>query len=220
MKIAALFLVSSLVATPAFAQRAPGSLGIDRMNPPTLDQLTDGREMNECQMRPNRAVAEALLASSTLAEATAHAARFTWQPCVLRKRALSTMKVEPNTPSLDELRLMSADYLLAGNPGATTALAPRPRQSAYALPWFAASARADSIDAMAACVADSDPQGIVRLQATVIGSVDERASLAALAPTLTDCLQAGVTLNGNRKALRGALLDALYQRARAETVRR
>lgn len=216
MKSFALILVAFVPASPAIAQRAPGTGAPEFAKPPTLDQVTSYQEMNDCQMRPNLDAGKALLASTNMADASRHASRFKWQACGLKKRPGGTMTVVPNKPKLDELRWLSAEYFLSHHPEAAAGLSPVPIKSAYALDWFSASSRDDAIDAMAACVADSDPQRIIALNNTQVGSTDERAALKRLAPFLTTCLRAGVTLNGDRKAIRGALLDALYQRARVE----
>lgn len=216
MRLFAFILAAVVLEISAVAQRVPDARASENLKAPTLDQVTSYPEMTDCQMRPNVEAAKALLASTSIADASRHAARFKWQSCSLTKRSNSTMSVVPNNPKLDELRWMSADYLLSRNPQLAAGLTAIPKRSAYVLDWFAASSRDDLIDAMGACVADMDPQGIVALSKTQVGSADERATFGRLVPFLSACLRSGVTFNGNKKATRGALIDALYQRARVE----
>jgi hypothetical protein len=65
---------------------------------------------------------------------------------------------------------------------------------------------------MGACMADTDPAGIMALIRTNPGYADENAAMSALTPALTKCLSAGTRLDADRPALRAALADALYQR--------
>jgi len=167
--------------------------------------------MNACQMRPNVEAAKLLLAAKSIDDARKFAARFKWRACTLKGPGTGFMKVEPNDPKLDELRWMSADYLLR-DAALLAKLDPLPKRRIYNKPWFAASARDDSIDEMAACVADTNPAGILSLNKAQIGSKEEQAAFSALDNDFVACLSAGVTLQGGRKAIRGALVDALYQR--------
>lgn len=212
MRLLTQVLVLCVLSSSAAAQRVPSG---KVSGPPTLADLTTGKEMSDCQMAPNVDAAKALLASSTMDEAKRHAARFKWKSCALKKHSASTMTITPNTPKLDELRYMSAEYLLFLN-GMAAKLPPIEKKEAYALAWFAATSRDDAIDAMAACVADTFPAGINELMSTQVESGEEGAVLTKLRPYLVSCLRGDVTLNANRKALRGGLVDALYQRARVE----
>lgn len=178
----------------------------------TLDKITTYEEMNDCQMRPNIEAAKALLAANDMVESERWAAKFKWRTCALKGPHGDFMKVVPNDPRLDELRWMSAEYFLARDPAAAAALQPLPRQRVYDRPWFKATMRHNSIDEMAACVADTNPRGIIALNKTMVGSAQEGAALSRLKTDFSACLRADVQLKGERKAIRGALVEALYQR--------
>ena len=178
----------------------------------TLDKITTAAEMNDCQMRPNIEAARALLAANDMVESERWAAKFKWRKCALKGPHGDFMQIVPNDPRLDELRWMSAEYFIARDPAAVAALQPMPRRRVYDRPWFKATMRHNSIDEMAACVADTNPQGIVALNKTVIGSTGESAALLRLKVDFANCLRADVQLRGERKAIRGALVEALYQR--------
>jgi hypothetical protein len=206
------FAVCALsIGTAIHAQRVGGAQPNDDRHR-TLDKITTYDEMNECQMRPNVKAARALLAADNMMESEHHAARFKWKTCSLKGSHGDFMKIVPNDPRLDELRWMSAEYFLAHDPAAVAALKPLPRQRVYDRPWFKASMRHNSIDEMAACVADINPGGIAALNKAIIGSNGEQAAFASLKGDFVTCLSAGVQLKGERKAIRGALVEALYQR--------
>jgi hypothetical protein len=212
MRLACLAMAGSLFCGAASAQRvAPPTQPVGPSNR-TLDQITTAEEMNDCQMKPNIAVARALLAADDMVESERLAAKFKWHSCPLKGPHGDFIKIVPNDPRLDELRWMSAEYFVAQDGAAVAALQPLPRQRAYDRPWFKASMRHNSIDEMAACVADTNPGGILALNKTQVGSTEERAALSALNPDFVACLRADVKLQGERKAIRGALVEALYQR--------
>ena len=196
----------------ANAQRVGGVDPKDDARDRTLDKITTYEEMNDCQMKPNIEAARALLAATNMMESERQAARFKWRTCALKGPHGDFMKVVPNDPRLDELRWMSAEYFIARDPAAVTALTPRPRQRLYDRPWFGATMRHNSIDEMAACVADTNPGGIIALNKTQVGSPEERTALSGLKTDFVSCLRADVKLQGERKAIRGALIEALYQR--------
>ena len=198
----------------ALAQRAGIASPRPDLSTRTLDQITTYDEMNACQMRPNVETAKSLLAATTIDDARKYAARFKWRACTLKGPGTGFMKVEPNDPKLDELRWMSADYFLR-DPALVAGLEPLPKRRIYNGPWFAASARDDSIDEMAACVADTNPAGILSMNKAQVGSKEEQAAFTALNKDFIACLSAGVKLHGDRKAIRGALVEALYQRTQS-----
>ena len=212
MRVVFLAFTALVIGAAAQAQRIqPVDPKFDAKNR-TLDKITTAQEMNDCQMRPNIDVARALLAANDMVESERLAAKFKWRSCTLKKRLGDYMKIVPNDPRLDELRWMSAEYFIAQNPAAVAALQPLPRRRVYDRPWFKATMRHNSIDEMAACVADTNPQGIVALNRTWVGSKEESTALGALKSDFANCLRAGVQLKGERKAIRGALVEALYQR--------
>ena len=115
--------------------------------------------------------------------------------------------------SQDLLRGRLAEQALVAQSGAVAALPPLPlQQKRYIRPWFVATGRNVAVDEMGACIADTDPSGIVALIKTDPASAQESAAIGALSPSLTKCLSAGTRLDASRQALRAALADALYQR--------
>jgi hypothetical protein len=115
--------------------------------------------------------------------------------------------------SMDMLRGRLAEQELLNRSAEVAALQSLPlQQKRYIRPWFAATGRHPAVDEMAACMADTDPAGIMTIVRTTPGFADENAALAALSPALTKCLSAGTRLDASRQALRAALADALYQR--------
>jgi len=115
--------------------------------------------------------------------------------------------------SMDMLRGRLAEQELLRESAQVAALQALPlQQKRYIRPWFAATGRHPAVDEMAACMADTDPAGIMAIVRTTPGFADENAALAALSPALTKCLSAGTRLDASRQALRAALADALYQR--------
>ncbi len=83
----------------------------------------------------------------------------------------------------------------------------------YVRDWFAITSRHPTIDEMAVCVAEQNPEGIRRLIATRPETDEEKAGVQAIAPSLGPCLPQGATLKANRQSLRAALAEALYHRA-------
>ena len=115
--------------------------------------------------------------------------------------------------SMDMLRGRLAEQELLSQSAQVAALQALPlQQKRYIRPWFAATGRHPAVDEMAACMADTDPAGIMAIVRTTPGFADENAALGALSPALTKCLSAGTRLDASRQALRAALADALYQR--------
>lgn len=115
--------------------------------------------------------------------------------------------------SMDMLRGRLAEQELLSESAQVAALQALPlQQKRYIRPWFAATGRHPAVDEMAACMADTDPAGIMAIVRTTPGFADENAAIAAMSPALTKCLSAGTRLDASRQALRAALADALYQR--------
>lgn len=115
--------------------------------------------------------------------------------------------------SIDMLRGKLAERALASADAKVRALEPLPlQQKRYERPWFAATGRNTAVDEMGACMADTDPAGIIELIGTEPDGSDESAAIGAMSQALTKCLSAGTRLDASRQALRAALADALYQR--------
>ena len=130
-------------------------------------------------------------------------------------RVFGNQQFSPNdaSASVDLLRGRLAEQALLNESAQIAALQPLPLlQKRYIRPWFAATGRHPAVDEMAACMADTDPAGIMAVVRTTPGFADENAAIAAMSPALTKCLSAGTRLDASRQALRAALADALYQR--------
>lgn len=91
-------------------------------------------------------------------------------------------------------------------------LAPQTLQNVYLRDWYPMTGRAQAVDEMAVCVGDINPQGIVALIGTEIGSKDQKAAIKALLPAVGLCLSKAVRLTTNSLGLRTALAEALYHR--------
>ena len=92
------------------------------------------------------------------------------------------------------------------------ALAPLALQHVYLRDWYPMTGRAQAVDEMAVCVADINPQGIVLLIGTEIGSKDQKAAIKGLLPAVGLCLSKTVRLTTNALGLRTSLAEALYHR--------
>lgn len=117
----------------------------------------------------------------------------------------------------DILRGMLAETALGREDERVAALQPLALQQVYQRNWFATTGRHVSVDEMAACIADTNPAGIVALTKTVPTTKEEGAAFSALGGNLHACLRAGTKLQASRQSLRAALADALYQRLNAPT---
>lgn len=115
--------------------------------------------------------------------------------------------------SVAMLRGNLAEHALTVDANKVAALQALPlQQKRYIRPWFVATGRHPAVDEMGACMADTDPAGIMALIRTNPGTADEGSAISTLSPALTKCLSAGTRLDADRPALRAALADALYQR--------
>jgi hypothetical protein len=133
--------------------------------------------------------------------------------CFARVFGSQQFRPEDAGASIDILRGRLAEQELLSQSPQVAALQALPlQQKRYIRPWFAATGRHPAVDEMGACMADTDPAGIMALVRTTPRFPDETAALAALSPALTKCLSAGTRLDASREALRAALADALYQR--------
>jgi hypothetical protein len=165
------------------------------------------------------AQSEAVEAQALLSAATADAARKPYRVlsddsrCFDRTFGNQQFSPEQADFPMGIMRGDLAELALRASGARAGALSPLAlKQKRYIRPWFAATGRNEAVDEMAACVADTDPQGILALVGTARGSSSEGAAVAAMSASLTKCLSAGTRLEASRPALRAALADALYQR--------
>jgi len=115
----------------------------------------------------------------------------------------------------DILRGMLAEAAFKRDGNGVQALQPLPIQQIYQRNWFAVTGRHVTVDEMGACIADTNPAGVLALARSVPTSKEESAAFTALGPNLGACLRAGTKLQASRQALRAALSEALYQRLNA-----
>lgn len=134
--------------------------------------------------------------------------------CFDRLPTDSHLETAVATFSKGVIRGMIAEAALRDSSSAAS-LQPLPfQEKRYLRPWFIATGRDPAVDEMSACIADTDPSGILAVIATVPDSSQESWALGNISPWLGKCLAAGAQLQSDRIALRAALADALYQRVR------
>jgi hypothetical protein len=164
------------------------------------------------QMRPDQ-VRELLQATTADAASRPYHTLADNDRCFSRVFGSGQYRPEDISFSMDMLRGKLAEQALLARSAEVAALQPLPlQQKRYIRPWFAATGRNPAVDEMGACMADTDPAGIMALIRTPPGTGDESNAIGAMSPALTKCLSAGTRLDASRQALRAALADALYQR--------
>ena len=114
--------------------------------------------------------------------------------------------------TIGTMRGLFAEQALRPMTDATRALAPLPQQRIYVRPWFVGTARVQQVDEMAACIADTNPTGILALLDSGAGSPGEASAVKALEPSVKQCLPKDAVINATHRQVRAALADALYQR--------
>jgi hypothetical protein len=156
---------------------------------------------------------ELLQASTSAAVNSPYRALVEDDRCISRAFGNQQFSLADDAFSTPTLRGNLAEQLLLKQTSAVAALQPLPlQQKLYFRPWFAATGRHPAVDEMAACMADTDPAGILALIKADVGAADETAAFGAMSSALTKCLSAGTQLDVGREAIRAALADALYQR--------
>ena len=156
---------------------------------------------------------ELLLASSSAGIAGPYRSLVNDDRCLSNTFGNQPYSASDEAFSTPTLRGNLAEQLLLRQSAAVAALQPLPlQQKRYLRPWFAATGRHPAVDEMAACMADTDPAGILALIKTDAGSGEESDAFGAMSPALTKCLSAGTQLDVSRAAIRAALADALYER--------
>lgn len=172
-------------------------------------------QLGTCMYISHKATALDLLNASTAGESDSALIRLRdEQSCFDRLPTDSHLDTEVAAFSKGLMRGLVAEAALHDS-SAAAALQPLPfQQKRYLRPWFVATGRDPAVDEMSACIADTDPSGIVALIATAPGSSEESWALSNISPWLGKCLAAGAQLHSDRAALRAALADALYQRVR------
>jgi len=220
LRFVTLAAVAGLSSTVALAEPPTGSrLGDFRRPGPTLtakDQAEGAKELAECLYNRRTDLArQTLLAPTREAEEAAYGKLMGNIQCF--GMVFSNDMVEERHVNIppDILRGMLAEAALARSHDGAAALQPLPLQLVYQRDWYAITGRNVSVDEMGACVADTNPGGVLALTRTRPTSAEENAAFGALMDNFGKCLRSGVKLQASRQALRAALSDALFQRLSA-----
>jgi len=216
-------MVAVMASSAALAGPPTGSrLGEDKfkgLQYKEEEAADSARKMARCMVQKRSGMVRNYLLAKTDAEAGAASG-------VLMGKSISCLSFVQTSHMSDTsmvsfptgvLRGMLSEAVLDDEAKAVASLPALPLTKEYARPWFELSGRDAVIDEMAACVADTNPQGIVAMLATNAYSAEEGAAFGRITPNLGTCLRVGAKLQANRQALRAALADALYQRLHAPT---
>lgn len=87
-----------------------------------------------------------------------------------------------------------------------------PLEEGYNRSWFAMTSRTGSLDAMAICFAETQPQLVFDLLRTEPTSVQEKTVIGQVADKIGTCLIGGAQLRANAYLLRTALAEAYFHR--------
>lgn len=214
-------------ACPAYAEQpetgtrlaAPKSRNLGSVALSGKDQAVGAKRMAECIYNRKGALARQALLSPTPEAANAAMDKLMGEVRCFGDDIVSNDLVSMRSASIprDILRGMLAEAVFKRDDGAAAALQPLPIQQIYQRNWFAVTGRHLAVDEMGACIADTNPVGILALTRTVPTSKEESAAFSALGGNLGTCLRAGTKLQASRQALRAALAEALYQRLNAPT---
>lgn len=195
---------------------APKSRGVTSVAMTARDQAVGAKRIAECVFNKKGTLSrQALLAANAQTEDAAMSRLKGEVRCFGDDASndLVAMRIV-NLPD-DILRGMLAEAALSRSDNQARALQPLPIQQVYQRDWYAITGRHITVDEMGACIADTNPAGILALVNTVPVSKEEAAAFTALRPNLGACLRAGTKLQASRQALRAALADALFQRLNA-----
>jgi hypothetical protein len=200
------FSLAIVAAAAAFASPAAAR---------TIGDVRTTAQLGTCMYISHKATALQLLNSSAADESDRALVRLRdEQSCFDRLPTDSHLDTDVAAFSKGLMRGLVAEAALRDS-SAAAALQPLPfQQKRYIRPWFVATGRDPAVDEMSACIADTDPSGILAMIATAPGSSQESWALGNISPWLGKCLAAGAQLHSDRAALRAALADALYQRVR------
>lgn len=213
-----------LVVSPAYAEQpetgtrlaAPQSRNTGSVAMTDRDQAVGAKRMAECVYNRKTALARQALTASTkvvqdaamnkiMGEVQCFGAEFS--------NELVGMRVVNIPPQI--MRGMLAEAAFKRLDDEAKKLQALPLQQIYQRDWFAVTGRHITVDEMGACIADTNPAGILALSRTAPTSKEENAAFGGLMGDLGKCLRAGTKLQAGRQALRAALADALYQRLHA-----
>jgi hypothetical protein len=209
-----------LTSTAALAEPPTGSrLGDYRRPGPAMterDKAVGAKDMAECLYNRKTDLARQTLLSPTRVSAEAGYQKLLGNVQCFGA-VFSNDMVEERHVAIpqDILRGMLAEAALGRSRAQAETLQALPLQKVYQRNWFAVTGRHVTVDEMGACIADTNPGGILTLARTVPTSKEENAAFGGLMDSLGKCLRAGTRLQAGRQALRAALAEALYQRLNA-----
>ena len=223
-RIALFAVVLGVASVPASAQQpetgtrlsAPKSRGVTSVAMTAKDQAVGAKRIAECVYNKKGTLSRQALLAPNLQTEDAAMSRLKGEVRCFGEDAsndLVAMRIV-NLPD-DILRGMLAEAAISRSDGQAKALQPLPIQQVYQRNWYAITGRHITVDEMGACIADTNPAGIVALINTTPVSKEEAAAFTALRPNLGNCLRAGTKLQASQQALRAALADALFQRLNA-----
>lgn len=217
VRIALLACAGLCVATGAFAEPPIGSRLGERLEKQKVrseqDAVQSAHQLAGCILAKRGTAGRDLLAARTDAEAQKLEARVggDYECFAILPGNDFVEEVGVDFPP-DILRGDIAEELLKRSRPAVAQLQPLPIQRKYSRSWFGFTHRDQSVDEMAACVADTNPAAVMTLVDSEPFSGAEGAAFGNLVPLLGPCLVAGTKLEGKREPLRAALAEALYQR--------
>jgi hypothetical protein len=216
---AALLVPLQAVAEPLTEDPATGSRIASRVDRKKVESEKEsalvGHEYAKCLVARQERDVHAFLSTDEKAGEKAADRLSAQADCVSLRASSHLVEGYMVTYPPDVLRGMLAEHLVKKSIAEARQLPPLALQRAYERPWFATTGRSPVVDEMAACIADTNPAGVVALVASDPYGRDEIQAYGALKPNMVSCLRAGATLEANRQALRAALAEALYQRLQA-----
>lgn len=213
-----------LMAAPALADQpetgtrlnAPASRGVNGVAMTSRDQAVGAKRIAECIYNRKGVLSrQALLAPSAQSASAAMSKLMGEVRCFGDDMSNDLVGLRIVQIPNDIMRGMLAEAALGRSNDDAAALQPLPLQQIYQRDWYAITGRHITVDEMGACIADTNPAGVLALIRTVPISKEESAAFSGLGGNLGTCLRAGTKLQASRQALRAALADALYQRLNA-----
>lgn len=204
---------SAAYADPPLGSRLGQDHSEDSRSYSTSDAGRSTRAIMSCAVAKFPMQGRALLAATDTASAQSAAEK------LLRREECNMLGIASSTSDqiqfqipFDVMRGMAAEELLNSRLDEAASLPRLPVEKSYSRTWFAITGRDSSVDAMAVCLAESNPAGDVVLLRTNAYSPAEMAAVQAIGPSLGQCLQAGYKLHANRQTLRAAIAEGLYHR--------
>lgn len=211
-------LVTAVISSSAFAEPPLGSRLGDRYETREVKQdrerAAGAHEIANCLVGKKSREVHAYLSTTSAPES------YIWEKklgvvledCFLKRPTNDLVEGERITFPPAILRGMLAEELIKQDMPAFVRLPSLPIQKTYARAWYAGSSRDRSVNEMATCVADTNPEGVAALLNAEPYTEAEDSAFSTMVPFMGPCLSAGTKLSGDKEPLRAALAEALYQR--------